>query len=186
MTKRKSTGKRLRFEVFKRDGFCCQYCGAKPTELAPLVIDHITPVCEGGTNDLENLISACEPCNQGKAGKLLGDVHPRPDADLMLLEVQQEIAELKRFQSAQKQLQSARANIVEVFQDLWQDIAGTSWAPNDKIIFQMLEKYSADLIRNAISITAKRHADSPFCSDRWVPYLWGVAKRLDERAGVET
>ena len=181
MVKRKSTGKRLRFEVFKRDSFTCQYCGAKPTEEAPLVIDHITPVCEGGTNDLQNLITACEPCNQGKAGKLLGDVHPRPDADLMLLEVQQEIAELKRFQSAEKQLQSARADVVEVLQDLWQGITGGDWVPNETILLQMLEKYSADLIRDAVSITAKRQSDRPFPRGGWVPYMWGVAKRLEER-----
>jgi hypothetical protein len=184
MTKRKSMGKRLRFEVFKRDGFCCQYCGAKPTEQAPLVIDHITPVCEGGTNDLENLISACEPCNQGKSGKLLGDVHPRPDADLMLLEVQQEIAELKRFQAAEKQLQETRAGVVEILQDLWQNITGDDWAPDDTILYQLLEKYSPDLLREAIAVTAKRQSDYGFARGGWVPYLWGVAKRLEERLGV--
>lgn len=30
MTKRKSISKKVRFEVFKRDGFSCQYCGATP------------------------------------------------------------------------------------------------------------------------------------------------------------
>jgi hypothetical protein len=30
--KRKSTGKRLRFSVFQRDHFTCQYCGAQPPD----------------------------------------------------------------------------------------------------------------------------------------------------------
>lgn len=31
--KRKGIGKKLRFTIFKRDGFVCQYCGAKPPEV---------------------------------------------------------------------------------------------------------------------------------------------------------
>lgn len=29
-------------------------------------IDHVIPVCAGGTNDLVNLVLACEPCNRRK------------------------------------------------------------------------------------------------------------------------
>lgn len=40
--KRQSTGKRLRFPVFKREFFTCQYCGAQPPDVV-LVCDHIEP-----------------------------------------------------------------------------------------------------------------------------------------------
>lgn len=70
---RKSTGKKLRFEVLKRDGFTCQYCGAHPPQVL-LVVDHVTPVCEGGDNNMDNLVAACEPCNQGKGGRPLAAV----------------------------------------------------------------------------------------------------------------
>lgn len=59
-----------RFEVFKRDGFKCQYCGSTPPTVV-LVVDHIVPVKAGGTNHHDNLITACEPCNQGKAARSL-------------------------------------------------------------------------------------------------------------------
>jgi len=59
--------KRTRFEVFKRDGFVCQYCGAHPPD-SILEVDHIIPVCEGGGSDVENLVTACFNCNRGKAG----------------------------------------------------------------------------------------------------------------------
>lgn len=62
---RKPISKRVRFEVFKRDSFSCQYCGATPPKL--LEIDHITPVAEGGTNEEGNLVTACMDCNRGKA-----------------------------------------------------------------------------------------------------------------------
>lgn len=60
----------MRFQVLNRDGFTCQYCGAKAPD-AKLVIDHIVPVAAGGTAMLANLRTACEPCNQGKAAGML-------------------------------------------------------------------------------------------------------------------
>jgi hypothetical protein len=70
MNKRKSISKKIRFNVFKRDLFTCQYCGDKPPKVI-LELDHITPVCEGGDNDQDNLITACFDCNRGKSGELL-------------------------------------------------------------------------------------------------------------------
>lgn len=79
MAKRKSTGKKRRFELFKRDGFACQYCGAHPPA-AVLVLDHIIPVAAGGKDDDDNLVTACETCNQGKAARSLSQV-PQSLAD---------------------------------------------------------------------------------------------------------
>ena len=64
---RVALSKKVRFDVFKRDGFVCQYCGAHPPDVV-LEADHIIPVCDGGTNDIGNLITACFDCNRGKAG----------------------------------------------------------------------------------------------------------------------
>lgn len=68
---RKAISKKLRFEIFKRDGFMCHYCGAHPPS-ATLHVDHIVPVASGGRNDLGNLITACSFCNQGKGARDLG------------------------------------------------------------------------------------------------------------------
>lgn len=76
---RKGLSKKLRFEVFKRDGFVCQYCGGHPPQ-AILHVDHIHPAAEGGKDSLDNLITACEACNLGKGARLLSDV-PRPITD---------------------------------------------------------------------------------------------------------
>ena len=35
----------------------------------PFEIDHIIPVCKGGKNDIENLTTSCNPCNNRKGGK---------------------------------------------------------------------------------------------------------------------
>jgi len=65
----------LRFETLKRDDFTCQYCGRKSPEVK-LQADHIKPRCEGGRDDLRNLITACADCNAGKWGRSLSKISP--------------------------------------------------------------------------------------------------------------
>lgn len=67
---RKQIGKKQRFEIFKRDGFECQYCGATPPGCT-LHVDHIIPVALGGANDEDNLITSCDSCNLGKGARSL-------------------------------------------------------------------------------------------------------------------
>lgn len=43
----------------------CQICNAAVAE----VVDHIVPLAKGGTNDDDNLQSACKPCNVSKGVK---------------------------------------------------------------------------------------------------------------------
>jgi len=71
-SKRKGISKRIRFEVFKRDGFACQYCGAKAPS-AVLHIDHVEPLAKGGENEILNYITACSDCNLGKGPRELDD-----------------------------------------------------------------------------------------------------------------
>lgn len=71
--KRKPLSKRTRFEVFKRDGFACQYCGRTPPSVL-LEIDHVVPVAEGGTDVVHNLVTACFDCNRGKAAVPLSEI----------------------------------------------------------------------------------------------------------------
>lgn len=70
--KRKAISQKLRFEVFKRDSFKCQYCGHSAPD-ALLQVDHINPVKRGGKNDIINLITSCAKCNMGKGATPLDD-----------------------------------------------------------------------------------------------------------------
>lgn len=67
---RRSTGKKLRFEILKRDGFSCQYCGRHPPTVL-LHVDHIIAVSQGGKDDADNLVTACQDCNLGKGARAL-------------------------------------------------------------------------------------------------------------------
>lgn len=70
--KRKAIPNGVRFEVFKRDAFTCQYCGSKAPDVV-LNIDHIKPVADGGENEIINLITSCFNCNSGKSDIALDD-----------------------------------------------------------------------------------------------------------------
>jgi hypothetical protein len=76
--KRESISKRTRFEIFKRDAFMCQYCGAGAPD-AVLHIEHIIPVSRGGTSHISNLTTACQKCNSGKSDVPLEVVIKSPD-----------------------------------------------------------------------------------------------------------
>lgn len=57
---------RLRYEVLKRDGFTCRYCGGGAPDVK-LTVDHVVPVALGGQDEPTNLVAACFDCNAGKA-----------------------------------------------------------------------------------------------------------------------
>ncbi|CAN5308637.1 HNH endonuclease [soil metagenome] len=65
----------LRAEIFERNGYTCQLCGAGPSDPDPfnpsrkvrLHVDHVIPISQGGTDDKDNLRVLCSACNQGRA-----------------------------------------------------------------------------------------------------------------------
>ncbi len=63
----------LRFEVFKRDGFRCRYCGRSVDDGVILHADHVIPESKGGPTTLDNLATACFDCNIGKSNKDLSE-----------------------------------------------------------------------------------------------------------------
>ena len=96
-------GKAVQNEIFARDGWRCRYCGVRviskdarntfrkyfpiearkgPTNednhfgLATLTgsIDHVLPYKRGGTNDMNNLVTACGPCQFGKGHWTLDEI----------------------------------------------------------------------------------------------------------------
>lgn len=57
-----------RTNVYRRDGFACQYCGARPNP-ASLTLDHVVPRARGGRTDWTNIVTACSVCNHRKADR---------------------------------------------------------------------------------------------------------------------
>lgn len=53
----------IRSRIFERDDYTCSYCGTRGGDLE---CDHKIPICQGGSNDDDNLTTACFPCNREK------------------------------------------------------------------------------------------------------------------------
>lgn len=115
MTQRKTIRPSVRFEVFKRDAFTCQYCGRTPPTVV-LEVDHVIAVVGGGTNDLENLMSACRDCNAGKGARPLDAI---PAGGLERLDARREAAEQVRQYNAflldQRDLETATTERVGAY-----------------------------------------------------------------------
>ena len=92
--KRKTISKKMRFEVFKRDAFTCQYCGKSAPEVI-VEVDHITPVAEGGTNEMYNLVTACRDCNRGKGKRKLSNIEEAKKERKYLEEEQEKLEQAK-------------------------------------------------------------------------------------------
>lgn len=52
----------VRYAVYKRDGNACIYCG----NTEDLTIDHDMPQSRGGSDEIDNLLTACRACNASK------------------------------------------------------------------------------------------------------------------------
>jgi hypothetical protein len=59
---------KLREELFERDEWTCRYCAEAVTP-ETVTLDHVVPVSRGGTNERENLVTACLMCNSIKSGR---------------------------------------------------------------------------------------------------------------------
>lgn len=77
---------KFRDALIDRDGERCVYCEAT----TKLVVDHMTPVCLGGTDDQDNLALACRACNSGKAGRT-------PEGARMVVRVASAASALRRY-----------------------------------------------------------------------------------------
>ena len=63
--------KEVRLKALARDGYVCYYCGYEGKELT---IDHIIPVSKAPelAIDINNMVTACKPCNSKKGKRSQG------------------------------------------------------------------------------------------------------------------
>jgi len=77
-----------RENVYRRDGFCCVYCGDENRKT--LTLDHVIPQSKGGRDSWDNLVTACKKCNSEKSNLTLEEYgkeipQPRRPHYLMLM-----------------------------------------------------------------------------------------------------
>lgn len=156
--KRKGLSKKVRFEVFKRDRFTCQYCGSKAPEVI-LEVDHINPVSKGGDNDLMNLITSCGSCNSGKRDIPLSDDAAVQKQRAMLDELSERRDQLQMMLQWRDGLKQLDSESVEEAKAAWEGhIPGWYLNENGSKQLQTLLK-SVPLVRvlDAIDLAAEKY-----------------------------
>jgi|GEM_PF-1003982 hypothetical protein len=147
---RKNISKKLRFEIFKRDSFRCQYCGATAPDVL-LRVDHINPVSNGGDNNILNLVTSCFDCNSGKSDRLLSENTVLDKQRKQLEDLENRRSQLEMMMEWHKSLTGVNGlkakSIIEYINDL---------SPNklkeeqEKIIRRLVKKYEIDELIDAI------------------------------------
>ena len=155
---RKSIGKKTRFEVFKRDGFKCQYCGAMAPD-ALLELDHIHPVSLDGEESMLNYVTACRPCNAGKGNRTLDDDSAIKKQQAQLQDLQARREQIEMMLQWREGLKSIESDQVKLISGAWSK-AVAGWHLNDKGLKEarlLLKKHGLQRVLAAIDEAAGQY-----------------------------
>lgn len=168
-----AVSRRLRFEILRRDGHTCRYCGAQAPDVV-LTVDHVVAVALGGGDDPTNLVTACQPCNAGKSSiaadsPLVADV----DAAAMLwAKAIDRVNEARRMEFDGLQILLAQFDAIWVG---WHYADGSpierdeDWRTSvDRFLNHGLEMRELEyLVREAMTFQGARDPWRVFCSKAW-------------------
>ncbi len=63
---RKTISRLIRMAVWEKTDGHCVYCGERMNPFARFHVDHVNPIALGGDDEIENLVPACQRCNNEK------------------------------------------------------------------------------------------------------------------------
>lgn len=153
MNKRKALSKSIRFEVFKRDKFTCQYCGRSVPDVV-LHVDHIKPVAEGGTNEIINLITACSDCNLGKGKRELSDDAVVKKQQKQIQDLAEKNEQLEMYVEWRESLRGLEERKVDAVADVFLMYTGSGPNANGRRdIRKLLKKFTLEEIMDAAEIS---------------------------------
>jgi hypothetical protein len=173
-----TVSKRLRFEVFRRDGYACRYCGRKAPHVE-LTVDHVVPEALGGTDDPTNLVTACADCNSGKTST-------PPDAALVADVSHDAHRWAAAMQQAADELRLTTDSRSEIYEAVWN--AWTSYRRRGipQGFERKLDRFlDAGLTPQLLVELAEVAATTPDIWDRWAYFCgccWTRIRQLQDRA----
>jgi hypothetical protein len=166
-----------RFEVFKRDGFTCQYCGRKTPDVV-LEVDHVIPRAEDGSDELENLVTACWDCNRGKGARLLDDRAPAPDVAAQAEMLREREEQLRAYHEFRDEVRARRNETYRMVRnhwfDVWREETLEQWyMPWENSLRSAVDKLGPGEVMDAMDVTASRFG---YVTTNAVRYFGGILK----------
>lgn len=175
---------KLRFQVFARDEFTCQYCGRTPDQdEVVLHVDHTVSVKDGGTNDMENLITSCRDCNYGKGAKsILRRTKTEDDLVEELNIAKDRLEQIKALNKQRNNLKKVKDKI-SLQETVWaRDITDDSLSDKLYKEIQKLKNkntYTSGVITQALEIAYKKHLETSLETvPKFMAYLNGIARNI--------
>lgn len=157
MAERKPISKRTRFEIFKRDGFKCQYCGKSAPDVV-LEIDHVIPVAHGGTNDVENLVTACRECNNGKGARELTEEALANIQKVQIDDIAERREQAEMMTEWRKALQEVVAGQLDAINSYLVSVTGDGLSENGKRNIRMLiRRFGFQEVYNSTEIAFEKY-----------------------------
>lgn len=180
-----NVSKKVRFEVFKRDKFTCQYCGRKAPDVI-LECDHISPKSKGGSNNIINLITSCKDCNRGKRDIRLSDSSELDKQRKQLEELQERRQQIKMMMEWRKSLNEIQNDILtEAIKYIEEKMPGWKTTISfQQRIEKQLTKYGLECILDSVDIAANvylKHDGDNLIKDSVVLYLSKISGIIENR-----
>lgn len=150
--------KSVRFEVFKRDKFTCQYCGRSAPDVV-LHADHIHPVSEGGEDDILNLVTSCQDCNLGKSNRILSDDAVIKQRKSQLDVLQERHEQLEMLLEWHKSLVDIEDVTVQQVADFWARLVSPYRLTDIGLttLRKLLKRYSVDEVVTAMNTSVAQY-----------------------------
>ena len=158
MSERKAVSPKVRFERFKKDSFQCQYCGRKTPEVI-LEIEHIVAVANGGTNDIENLTTACWDCNRGKGATPLDEIPGSIDLHQQTIELAEREMQLREYNAIKEQARLRKDKDLGLLREVWGRLFPRADNVYPNALASFLEKIAREDIIGAMQKTARRFGE---------------------------
>lgn len=173
--------KKIRFEVFKRDGFRCCYCGKTPPDVV-LEADHIDPKSNGGNDSLDNLITACFDCNRGKKDIPLTKIPNTLAENIEVIrEREEQIKEHRKLiSSIERRLSKDINDVAKIYTDMFENWELTDTFKKSSVKL-FLNKLPKNVVMDAMRMACVRRKDNSsaatkyFCGICWAK-IKGSAK----------
>lgn len=178
--------KKLRFEVFKRDGFKCQYCGKTPPAVV-LEADHVDPKSKGGSDDINNLITACFDCNRGKSNRKLSQIPSTLIDNKEAMEEKEE--QYRAYKRVLKKIEKRKNAEIKQVHDIYQKYFPEYYL-KDRFLKGSLSTFLSMLtvydVCNAMEIACGKFSYGRYNEeDKAIKYFCGICwSRIREKGGV--
>lgn len=157
--KRKPITKKLRFEIFKRDSFTCQYCGQMAPDVV-LEVDHIIPVSQGGENEILNLVTSCFDCNRGKGGRKLNEKSEILKQQKQLKEMSEKREQMKMLLAWREELKSFKIDQAEELSITFYKLTNRSFTEaGDKKVLKWLSEFDLLELIECLEISVDQYYD---------------------------